>query len=727
MTHPGSWSPAFGLQGASGEVLAVAVSGSQIYIGGSFTKFGGQPNNTYLHVAEWTGSRWVALGQGVSNTVYAITLLGGKVYAGGDSGVQSWDGVSWTSIGAITTGGQPARVRALANDGTELYLGGDFDTAGGTAANSIAAFTPGAGFAALGAGVQTCTTCGNFAGPGSVHALLWADNRLWVAGYFDGAGGLVTDSVASWAASWTTYGAGLTSSSGFSPGVGEALATDPATHAIYVGGRFDHAGTQAASGVAELLAGAWSGIGDITAAGTIDVNALLVQAGNVYATGAFTSAGGVATRNLAVRTGTTWSELGGGLTDNGDALAPNGSGGVIVAGAFSSTADAAHQLASIAVWQAGWQSLGTGGQAFNEIAGQVNAFASDGSGGIWAGGQVNQFGAVRVNNVGHWTGSAWEPLGAGVAIGTSPGVAVVHAMVTFNGQLYVAGQFDHAGGLGANNIARWDGTSWHALGSGISGRVNALAVVGGKIYAAGAIDHAGGLVMGGVAVWNPTTLQWSTLPGRPSFNHGNIYALTSFGNRRLYIGGDYADITVNGSAELAPGVVSYDTLGTSVTLTRYPVFGGTNGRIDSLVFSAAGDLYLGGQFTAAGSRSGVAGTPAVNIAIWRGGSNRSWAGLAGGTDGTVSALTISDGSVFATGTFTRAGGASHPGIAAFNPSTLTWSGLDTGLLGQASSSTYGQAYGNALLPDGAKGVWAGGQFVQTGPTPAGSINRWITS
>ena len=64
-------------------MLAVAVSGSKIYVGGSFTTFGGQPTGTYSHVAEWTGTKWVPLAAGVNGNVYALTVLGGTVYAGG--------------------------------------------------------------------------------------------------------------------------------------------------------------------------------------------------------------------------------------------------------------------------------------------------------------------------------------------------------------------------------------------------------------------------------------------------------------------------------------------------------------------------------------------------------------------------------------------------------------------------------------------------------------------
>jgi hypothetical protein len=36
-------------------------------------------------------------------------------------------------------------------------------------------------------------------------------------------------------------------------------------------------------------------------------------------------------------------------------------------------------------------------------------------------------------------------------------------------ELYVGGQFTLAGGISANSIAKWDGTHWSSLGSGIGG------------------------------------------------------------------------------------------------------------------------------------------------------------------------------------------------------------------------------------------------------------------
>ena len=238
----GTWNPSFGLQGATGDVLAVAVSGSKIYIGGSFTNFGGQPTGTYQHVAEWTGTRWISLDGGVNGNVYALTVLAGKVYVGGDfttaGGVSAkhlatWDGHAWSDVGGVATKGGEAisgGFESLATDGTSVYVGGgQFDTAGSTAVNSIAAYTPGAGFAALGMGIQDCMSCGPNKTPGDVRALLWANGKLYAAGSFTGAGGIVTGSFASWTSTgWVTYGGGLTRFGGSSSGVVESLTTDPA-------------------------------------------------------------------------------------------------------------------------------------------------------------------------------------------------------------------------------------------------------------------------------------------------------------------------------------------------------------------------------------------------------------------------------------------------------------------------------------------------------------------
>jgi hypothetical protein len=72
----------------------------------------------------------------------------------------------------------------------------------------------------------------------------------------------------------------------------------------------------------------------------------------------------------------------------------------------------------------------------------------------------------------------------------------VLALAVFGITLYAGGGFTTAGGNAANNIAKWDGTGWSSLGSGMNGYVSALAVSGSTLYAGGGFTTAGGKVSG---------------------------------------------------------------------------------------------------------------------------------------------------------------------------------------------------------------------------------------
>ena len=76
-------------------------------------------------------------------------------------------------------------------------------------------------------------------------------------------------------------------------------------------------------------------------------------------------------------------------------------------------------------------------------------------------------------------------------------------------ELYAGGQFETAGGTPANGIAKWNGSSWSALGSGMNGWVYALAVSGSDLYVGGDFTTAGGSAANYIAKWNGSS--WSAL------------------------------------------------------------------------------------------------------------------------------------------------------------------------------------------------------------------------
>ncbi|MBP7951227.1 MAG: hypothetical protein KA004_16370, partial [Verrucomicrobiales bacterium] len=68
----------------------------------------------------------------------------------------------------------------------------------------------------------------------------------------------------------------------------------------------------------------------------------------------------------------------------------------------------------------------------------------------------------------------------------------VEALAVSGSDLYAGGNFTTAGGTSANRIAKWNGSAWSALGSGVNDRVHDLAAdsndhlfVGGRFLAAG--------------------------------------------------------------------------------------------------------------------------------------------------------------------------------------------------------------------------------------------------
>ncbi|SPE58146.1 exported hypothetical protein [Verrucomicrobia bacterium] len=174
---------------------------------------------------------------------------------------------------------------------------------------------------------------------------------------------------------------------------------------------------------------------------------------------------------------------------------------------------------------ADWVSLGGG------MDNGVAAFAVSGTK-LYAGGGFNAtMGGVSANEIAKWDGSAWSALGSGMY-----GYAV-YALAVSGTNLYAGGYFTTAGGVPATNIAKWDGSTWSALGSGMGGDtqqnwVNALAVSGTNLYAGGSFSTAGGVPATNIAKWDGSA--WSALG---SGLNGYVEALAVSGTD-LYAGQD---------------------------------------------------------------------------------------------------------------------------------------------------------------------------------------------
>lgn len=78
----------------------------------------------------------------------------------------------------------------------------------------------------------------------------------------------------------------------------------------------------------------------------------------------------------------------------------------------------------------------------------------------------------------------------------------VGALAVSGTDVYVGGYFVGIAGVQANNIAKWNGSSWSTLGSGVNSVVWALTASGSDLYVGGFFTTAGGASANYIAKWN---------------------------------------------------------------------------------------------------------------------------------------------------------------------------------------------------------------------------------
>ncbi len=203
---------------------------------------------------------------------------------------------------------------------------------------------------------------------------------------------------------------------------------------------------------------------------------------------------------------------------------------------------------------------------------------------LYAGGRFGTAGGDPLNQtvapyIARFDGTQWSPVGSGMN-------DRITDMVVYNGKLVVSGYFTEAGGMSANYIAEWNGSNWSSLGSGMDGKVTALAVYNSELYAGGLFENAGGVAAKNIAKWNGSS--WS--PVGEGITE-QVFTLASY-NNELYSGGAFRTLTGNAGDY----IMSWDG-------TQWKAAGsGTNGNVIVLYPDASG-LIVGGSFTTAGGIS----------------------------------------------------------------------------------------------------------------------------
>ena len=320
----------------------------------------------------------------------------------------------------------------------------------------------------------------------------------------------------------------------------------------------------------------------------------------------------------------------------------------------------------------------------------VYAMAWDGTN-LYAGGWFKTAGGVDANYIAKWNGSSWSPLGTGMD-------SYVYALACDGNNLYAGGHFTSAGGISANYIAKWNGSIWSPLGGGMDQDVKTMAIDGTNLYVGGAFTTAGGVSANHVAKWNG--ISWSSLGTGMDFS---VNAL-AWDSKNLYAGGDFTTAGgVNANCVAKWNGSSWSPLGAG--LGDYVTWFGRYSSVNVLVWDGR-SLYAGGIFSLDG------GIGASHIAKWDGISWSS-ADISSGVSGEVHALAWDGNNLYAEGGLTNASGGNANYVAKWNGSS--WSSLG------ASSGMDGAVY--SLLWDGTN-LYAGGSFRVINGVNANSVAKW---
>lgn len=545
---------------------------------------------------------------------------------------------------------------------------------------------------------------------GDVHALLVHDDgsgpALFVGGYFSAAGALNVKSIARWdGQAWSNVGGGVGFSDPDNAASVNALCVydDGNGPALIAGGTFSKAGSISASKVARWNGREWSALSSVNFPSTAHVHALEPfddgTGPALFVGGRFVKVGSQVVNHIAKWNGVQWSPLAPGISSTG-AQTPG------VMGVFA-----------LKVYD-------------------------DGSGpALYVGGDIKEAGGLFSESVVRWDGASWTSVGGGIVPIDDEGT-LVRALQVFDdgsGQaesLFVGGRFSTAGNTETRRIARWNGSTWSALGEGLYSvphqiwdTVAALSIFddgqGAALYAGGHFERAGDGPAAAIAKWNGRA--WSALGD--GVHEGSINpavrALAAFdagSGPMLMAGGLMTQAGEVGTARLA----AWDGKNWSA-----PIHGlGPMGFVNALERTEIGDdatIFAAGSFESAGT------VLAHSIAAFDG---REWSALGnsllrpppnGTCTGSFQALEsrVKDGAVqlFAGGVFVHVGSVAANYIASWDGDH--WAPLGEGLgIAEEMLCLVGVYDMELLEHDGGFDLYVAGVFDHAGGAPAKNIARW---
>jgi len=299
----------------------------------------------------------------------------------------------------------------------------------------------------------------------------------------------------------------------------------------------------------------WSHVSYVANPGTDKLWNMVVYNNELYACGSFTTFAGVPARNIIKYNGSTWSPVGGGL-DTTATIMEVYNGELYVCGYSGQPLKNGNAMVK---WNG---SAWSGAGSVNTLSGTVydmEVYMNE----LIATGPFSNIGGVTASNIARFNGSTWSAMGSGLSF-------YGRRLGTYNADLIVGGAFANAGGSPASRIAKWNGSSWSALGTGMAaGDVYTVKQYQTELYAGGTFSVAGGQNAVYIAKWNGSA--WSDCGS----TQGNQNCIGVYGSA-IYQGALFVGGLFDGIANVLSGnIIKYQ--GPSA---------GMGEQSSSLVFSA---------------------------------------------------------------------------------------------------------------------------------------------
>ncbi len=644
-----------------GGVSYVIGHDGKIFLVGYDLVAGGQPIN---NIGVWDGIRWRDTTTGIPrNSIQSILIdkdgqlivcaalkSDSNKYGEYRNWLMRWDGVKWNPLG----GGLEGAIAMTIDSAGTIYacakLYDEFPIRNVTVKYNG----------------NSWDTIGEYLDCRYGKIIFDHQGTLWTCGSFDYVGEVPAAGVARWDGNnWEPMSTGLVP-----PGTGnkkvDVQKLLSCKETIYAMGEFYTIAPGNVCGLAKWDGTSWQSVGDLlfTSVNSIDADSL----GNLYVSGSIKDSQDSTHWIVAMWNGTQWKQLG--EMDEGM--------GILIVDHSGKVYGYSSVCSGLSVWRDNkWIpaaiEIGLNGQVSSIFVDSIRGY-------VYVGGDFNAAGGTVLHGVARWDGQKWESFGRDsyhsvtAITGNTKGEIVIstwakssQVLVRFSdgiwdtiGQfnvpgrcyalaydvtdtlLYAGGSFDSIGGIAARNIVCWDGTSWKALGTGISGDY-VEAIVADRncnIYAGGSFERAGYTVAHNIAKWDGTS--WQSLSkgirkDPSSFHPVSALAIDDGGN--LYAGGEFSEAGFVAANNIARwDGARWNSLAEGITSN----FNG----VSALALNPAGILFAGGSIYSAGNVS-------VNgIAQWNG---QQWSSLDEGVQGSVYALFCDNTTLHVGGIFNRAG------------------------------------------------------------------------